>query len=89
VFIFSAVRLSCSRTSNPKVAGSSPAGRVSQPPENKTVTETDKPSTESPKQKLAPSLFSNLEIDPDLRLIIDRWQTLSVELRQAIVKMVR
>ena len=29
------------------------------------------------------------EIDPDLKLIIERWLRLSVELRQAIVKMVR
>jgi len=34
-------------------------------------------------------LFSALENDPDLRLIIEQWPKLSVELRKAIVKMVR
>ena len=29
------------------------------------------------------------EIDPDLRLIVERWEGLSVELRRAIVRMVR
>jgi len=69
------------RTSNPKVAGSSPAGRVSQPPENKEVTERDKPSTESEKQNLVSGLFFDSEIDTDLKVIIERWAELSVELR--------
>jgi hypothetical protein len=56
---------------------------------NKAVIGTDKPSTESPKQKLAPSLFFDSEIDPELRLIIERWPKLSVELRSAIVRMVQ
>jgi hypothetical protein len=57
--------------------------------ENKEVTEIDKPSSESQKQKLAPSLFLDSEIDPDLKTVIEHWQRLSVELRQAIVKMTR
>jgi len=34
-------------------------------------------------------LFLESELDADLKLIIDRWQTLPVELRQAIVRTVR
>jgi hypothetical protein len=33
-------------------------------------------------------LFSQSEIDADLKLIIERWPGLSVELRQAIVRMI-
>jgi hypothetical protein len=40
-------------------------------------------STHSP--SFSPATF-NL---PDLKLIIERWQTLSIELRQIIVKMMR
>ena len=40
-------------------------------------------------ENLAPSLFLDSEIAPDLKLIIEHWPTLSVELRQAIVKMVQ
>jgi len=34
-------------------------------------------------------LFLDSEIAPDLKVIIEHWQDLSVELRSAIVKMVR
>ena len=76
-------------THNPLVEGSNPSGPNSQPTENKAVAKTDKPNTKSQKQNLVPSLFSDSEIDTDLKLIIEHWPTLSVELRSAIVKMVR
>jgi len=41
------------------------------------------------KQELVSGLFFESEVDPDLKLIIERWNALSVELRRAIVKMVR
>ena len=34
-------------------------------------------------------LFSALENDSDLRMIVEKWSKLSVELRKAIVRMVR
>ncbi len=40
-------------------------------------------------KNLALSLFLDSEIDPNLRLIVERWPELSVEFRQAIVKMVQ
>ncbi len=67
----------------------STVGQSTQVAENKAVTKIDKPSSESQKQKLAPSLFLDSEIDPDLKTVIEHWQRLSVELRQAIVKMTR
>jgi hypothetical protein len=46
---------------------------------------SDKPGN----QKLVSGLFFDSEIDADLKLITERWQQLSVELRRAITKMVR
>jgi len=46
-------------------------------------------SGQSDKGQLVSGLFSKSEIDPDLRAVIERWDGLSVELRRAIVKMVR
>jgi hypothetical protein len=69
--------------------GLSTVGQSTQVAENKAVIETDKPSTKSQNQKLASSLFSESEIDPDLRAVVEVWPNLSIELRQAIVKMVR
>jgi hypothetical protein len=40
-------------------------------------------------EQLVSSLFSALKNDPDLRFIIERWSELSVELRLAIIKMIR
>ena len=69
--------------------GSSPIGLVTQPAENKAVTKSDKPGSKSQNQKLASSLFLESENDADLRLFVERWPNLSVELGQAIVRMVR
>ena len=77
------------RIYNPLVEGSSPVTLCTQHLENKAVTETDTLATNSANQNLAPSLFSDSGIDADLKSIIERWPALSVELRQAIVKMVR
>ena len=45
--------------------------------------------SETSGQQLVSGLFSDSEIDPDLKFIIEHWPRLSVELRQAVVKMVR
>lgn len=79
----------CISIYNPLVEGLSSVTPSTQATENKAVTETNTPVTNSENKKLAPSLFSDSEIDADLKSIIERWPTLSVELRQAIVKMVR
>ena len=63
------------------------AGPNAQHPENKPVTENGKAGTKPEKQNLVSGLFSTLENDPDLRLIVKRWPELSVEMRQAIVKL--
>jgi len=70
------------------VAGSNPAGRVPQTPENKELTKTDKTSEVGNQRNLAEILFLKLQNDPDLRLILERWPELSVDLKRAIVKMV-
>ena len=72
----------------PKVRGSNPLGRITQHSERTTVTEKDKPDSKSEKQNLVSGLFSALENDPDLRLVVEKWSKLSVELRKAIVRMV-
>ena len=63
------------------------AGPNAQHPENKPVTENGKAGTKPERQNLVSGLFSTLENDPDLRLIVKRWPELSVEMRQAIVKL--
>ena len=72
-------------TLNQQVAGSSPASLITQAPENKRVTKTDEQNSESEKKKLAEILFS----ESDLQRVVKGWPKLSVELRQAIVRMVR
>jgi hypothetical protein len=76
-------------THNPLVAGSNPAGPITQPTEDKVVTATGELGDKSENPNLASGLFSKSEIDPDLRTVIERWDELSVELRRAIVKMVQ
>jgi hypothetical protein len=69
--------------------GRSPVSPITQVVENKPLATTDKPDSNTEKQNLVSGLFSALENDPDLRLIAGRWPKLSVELRQAIVRMVQ
>ncbi len=63
---------------------------------NVTPTAQEKPAnqpansdSQQTEEKLAPNLFSDSELAPDLKLVIDRWPKLSVELRAAIGRMVR
>jgi len=56
--------------------------------EDKAVTTTGESSGNSENQNLVSGLFFALENDPDLKLIIEKWSELSVELRRAIVKMI-
>jgi hypothetical protein len=72
-----------------KAEGWNPVSPIRQAFENKPVTETGEMDTKPENQNLVSGLFSALENDPDLRLIVERWPILSVELQQAIVKMVR
>ena len=60
----------------------------SQPTENEALTPTGKSGDKSENPNLVSGLFSKSEIDADLRTVIERWDGLSVDLRQAIVKMV-
>jgi len=46
-------------------------------------------SDKSENQNLVTGLFFESEIDADLKLIIEVWLRLSVELWQAVVKMLR
>ena len=75
-------------TENPCVGGSNPPLPITQDTENKELTKADTPKPESTKQNLAQILFSKVENDPELKIIIERWSELSVELRRAIVKMI-
>ena len=61
----------------------------SQPTEDKALTSTGKSGDKSENPNLVSGLFSKSEIDPDLRTVIEQWDGLSIELRKAIVKMVR
>ena len=61
----------------------------SQPTEGAALTPTDKFAGNPENPNLAEILFSESEIDADLKAVIDRWDGLSVELRQAILKIVR
>jgi len=60
-----------------------------QTPENKPLTKSKADSEKPQSENLALSLFLELELDADLKQVIEAWPRLSVELRQAIVKMVR
>jgi hypothetical protein len=76
------------RILNPKVTGSSPPRRITQTSENKRVTNPKADSINRQSENLVSGLFSDSEIDADLKLIIERWPEISVDLQQAIVRMV-
>ena len=61
----------------------------SQAPENKPVTTTDKPDTKPENQNLVSGLFSTLENDPDLRLVIESWPELPEHIKAAIKALVQ
>jgi hypothetical protein len=61
----------------------------SQLTEDKALTPTGESGDKSENPNLVPGLFFESEIDPELSTVIERWDALSVELRHAIVKMVR
>ncbi len=61
----------------------------SQTTDNKVLIETAKSGDKSENPNLVSGLFFESEIDADLRTVIERWDELSVELREAIVKMMR
>jgi hypothetical protein len=61
----------------------------SQSTEDKALTPTGKSGDKSENPNLVSGLFFDSHFDADLKLIIERWAKLSVELRQAIVKMVK
>ena len=57
--------------------------------ENTALTATRGSGDKSQNPNLVSGLFFESEIDADLRAVIERWDGLSVDLRQAIVKMVQ
>ena len=71
------------------VTGSNPVGCITQHPENKVLTDSGKQGGKSKNTNLVSGLFSETEIDADLRLLIETWPKLSVEAKKMIVKMVR
>ena len=77
------------RILNPMVTGPSPVGCITQPTDNTSVTKKANTDTKPENQNLVSGLFSETEFDAELKLIIETWPNLSVELRQAIVKMVK
>jgi hypothetical protein len=76
-------------TLNQPVAGSNPASPIAETPENKALAEPKQSGSVPKSQKLVSGLFSDNEIDADLRVIMKRWPQLSPQLRTAIVKMVK
>ena len=69
--------------------GSSPIGLVTQSAENTALTKARDKHDSTQNQNLAQILFFESNIDADLKLVIESWQQLSPELKQAIVKMVQ
>ena len=61
----------------------------SQPTENEALTPTGKSGDKSENPNLVSGLFFESHFDADLKTVIERWNDLSVDLRGAIVKMVR
>jgi hypothetical protein len=61
----------------------------SQPTEDKVLTPTGESGDKSENPNLVSGLFFESEIDPELKAVIEQWDGLSIDLRQAIVKMVR
>ena len=70
-------------------ASPNPSGCVSEVEERQALTNENRIDSVPSAQKLVSGLLLEAEIDADLKLIIERWQGLSEELRRAIVKMVR
>ena len=76
-------------TGGHEVAGSSPVAPIRQPPENKEVTIPKADTDNRHSENLVSGLFLESENAPDLKLVMQSWPRLSIELAQAIVKMVR
>ena len=76
-------------TGGHEVAGSSPVAPITQAIENKKLTKSKPTEKLHKKENLASGLFLDSEIDEDLKLIIERWPEISVELRKAIVRILR
>jgi hypothetical protein len=71
-------------TLNQRVTGSNPVSPSKQTLENKSLTETDNLNGKSENQNLVSGLFSTIENDQELRLIVEKWPVLPKHIKAAI-----
>ena len=71
------------------VTGPNPSRRIAEPIENKRVTNPKDGSSNRQSENLVSGLFSETEFDAELKLIIETWPKLSVEVKKMIVKIVK
>ena len=76
-------------TGGHEVAGSIPVSPIMQVSEYTTLTETDKPDTKPENQNLVSGLFSALENDQDLKLVVENWLELPEHIKAAIKALVQ
>ena len=76
-------------TLNQRVTGSNPVSPIKQAFENTSLTEADKPDRKSENQNLVSGLFSTLENDQDLRLIVESWPELPEHIKAAIKALIQ
>ena len=75
-------------TGGHEVAGSSPVAPISQPSENKPLRKSKADNKKPQSENLAEILFSESELDEDLKLLVQRWPKLSVETKRIIIKII-
>ena len=76
-------------TLNQRVVGSIPSSPIKKPLENKEVTKARSKYDSTKNQNLVSGLFFNSEFDADLKLIIEQWPELSVEVRNIVIQIIK